>query len=86
MVPTDRTRGRWCRLEHREFHLSTRRNDFTLRLTDTGTICPERCEVSFSGDIQNPPGSFPVQPTVRNLLPQGFGLGDIQRSLPYMIL
>ena len=26
------------------------------------------CRISFSGDIQNPPGCFPVQPTVGNLL------------------
>ena len=31
------------------------------------------CGVSFSGDIQNPPGHFLAQPTVGNLLYQGVG-------------
>ena len=33
--------------------------------------------VSF-GDIQNPPGCLPVQPTVGNLLQWWVGLGDLQ--------
>ena len=38
-------------------------------LQSTGKSCPERLCIS-SGNIQNPPGSFSVQPTVGNLLKQ----------------
>jgi len=41
------------------------------------------CGVSFSGDIQNPPGWGPVQPAVgETALARGLGLDDLQRSLP----
>jgi len=41
------------------------------------------CGVSFSGDIQDPPGQGPVQPGVGDpALAGGFGLDDPQRSLP----
>ena len=40
------------------------------------------CGVSFSGDIQAPPGQGPVQLLWVTLLGQGVGLGDPQRSLP----
>lgn len=37
----------------------------------------------FSLEIfKDPPGHFPVQSTVEILLQQGFGPGDLQRSLP----
>ena len=39
-------------------------------------------EVSFSGDIQDTSGCFPVHTTVGNLLCRGAGLGDLQRPLP----
>lgn len=38
--------------------------------------------ISFSGDAQNLPGHFSVQPPVENLLQQGVGLDDFQRSPP----
>ena len=38
--------------------------------------------VSSYGDIQDPPGHLPVQPGLGCLLWQGFGLDDLQRSLP----
>ena len=38
--------------------------------------------VSFSGDIQDPPGRLPVRPGVGSLLWQGVGLDDLWRSLP----
>jgi len=39
--------------------------------------------VSFSGDIQDPPGQGPVQPAVGDpTLAGGVGLDDPQRSLP----
>ena len=41
------------------------------------------CGVSFSGDIQDPPGQGPVQPAVGDpALAGGVGLDDPQRSLP----
>lgn len=39
VVPHDRMRGNMHKLEHRKFHLNTKRNFFTLRV---GTGCPER--------------------------------------------
>ena len=41
------------------------------------------CGVSFSGDIQNPPGCCPVQPAVGDpALAGAAGIDDSQRSLP----
>ena len=41
------------------------------------------CGVSFSGDIQDPPGQGPLQPTVGEpCFGRGVGLDDAQRSLP----
>ncbi len=40
------------------------------------------CGVSFSGDIQNPPGRFPVKHTVGNCFSGGLDKDDLQRSLP----
>jgi len=41
------------------------------------------CGVSFSGDIQDPPGQDPVQPAVGDPASAGgVGLDDPQRSLP----
>ena len=37
----------------------------------------ESCGFSFSGDIQDPPGHLPVQPTVGSLLCKGVGLDDL---------
>jgi len=39
-------------------------------------------DTPFSGDIQNPPGFFPVLPSAGNLLWLGVGLHDLQRLLP----
>jgi len=69
VVPSDRTRGKGHRLpsEHEEV-LSEHEEEL---LPSEGDGAPEQaaqgdCGVSFSGDIQDPPGHGPVQP----------GLGD----------
>ena len=61
VVPTDRTRGtNW----------STGSSSWTWGRTSslwgwrsTGTGCPGRLNISFSGDIPDPPGQGPLQPT-----------------------
>ena len=35
------------------------------------------CGVSFSGDVQDPPGHLPVQPAVGSLFCRGGGLDDL---------
>jgi len=34
VVPSDRTRGKGHKLKHRKLHLNTRKNFFTLRVTE----------------------------------------------------
>jgi len=41
VVPSNRTRGNKHKLKHRKFRLNMRKNLFTLRVTETGTVCPE---------------------------------------------
>ncbi|GAB0206786.1 mitochondrial enolase superfamily member 1, partial [Grus japonensis] len=61
LVPSDRTRGNGHNLEPRKSHLHMRKN----LLHFEGDRAPEQAAqggsgVSFSGDIQNPPGRHPV--------------------------
>ena len=65
VVPRVRTRGN---LEHRKFHLIMRKNFFTVRVTEYWNRLPRETVVSLYRDIQNPPGRFPVQHNVGNLL------------------
>jgi len=70
VVPSNRTRSNRHKLQHRKFHTNTRKNFFTVRVTEHWNRLSRLVveSPSFSGDIQNPLGCFPVQPTVGNLL------------------
>ncbi|PKU48774.1 hypothetical protein llap_950 [Limosa lapponica baueri] len=58
VVPGYRSRGNKHKLEHRKLHLNMRKSFFTLRVTENRLEqATQRIRgVSFSGNIQNPPG------------------------------
>jgi len=58
-MPRKRTRDNGHKLNHRKLHLNMGKNCFG---EDRALEQPAQrgCAISFSGDIQNPPGLFPV--------------------------
>jgi len=61
VVSSNRTRGCRHKLKHRKFQLNMRKNEGDRPLEQAAQ---GGCGVSFSGDIQDPPGRSPVQPAL----------------------
>jgi len=63
VVPSNRTRGNGHKVNHGKFHLKKRRIFFgDYRALEQ--FAQKGCGVSFSGNVQNPPGCSPVQPAL----------------------
>ena len=65
VVPSDRTKGQWAQTEAQEV-LSEHEEELLPSEGDGALeqVAQGGCGVSFSGDIQDPPGQVPVQPAV----------------------
>ena len=83
MVPSDRTRGNGHKLKQRKFQLNTRKNFFTLRVTEPWPRLPREVVESPSLEIfQTRLDAVLCSLLWVTLLRQGVGLGDPQRCLP----
>jgi len=51
VLPSNRTRGNGHKLKHRKFHLNTRKNFFTLRVTEYWNRLPREAVDSPSLEI-----------------------------------
>jgi len=60
VIPTDKTRGSGHKLENRKFHINTRKNFFTVRVTALEQAAQGGDGVVFSGDTEAPSGYFPA--------------------------
>ena len=60
VIPTDKTRGSGHKLENRKFHINTRKNFFTVRVTALEQAAQGGDGVFFSGDTEDPSGYFPA--------------------------
>ena len=58
VVPSDRTGGSGPKLEHRKLYLNMKKNFEGYRALEQAA--QSNCGISFSGDIRNPSGHFPV--------------------------
>ena len=68
VVSNDRTSGSGHKLKHKKFHLNMKKNFHAVRAAEPWEQAVQRaCGVSFSGDIQDPPGCFSIQPTIGNM-------------------
>jgi len=83
VVPSDRTRGNGHKLKNRKFQLNTRKNFFTLRVTEPWNRLPREAVESPSLKIFKPHLDAVLCSLLWVTLLWGVvGLDDPQRSLP----
>ena len=58
VVPSDRTGGSGPKQKHRKLYLNMKKNFEGYRALEQAA--QSNCGISFSGDIRNPSGHFPV--------------------------
>lgn len=81
-VPSNWMRDDGHKLKHRKFWLNMAGHFFAVRVTALEQIAQRGCGVSFSGDTQNQHRCHPAQRALGDPAQQGFGLDNLQRSLP----
>jgi len=84
VVHSDRTKDTVQNTEYMKFHTDRRNNFYAVTKGDKALeqAAQRAGGVSFSGDIPALSGHLPVRHAIGNLLEQGVGLRDLQRSLP----